>query len=444
MLSKFERYPLTFGPTPIEKLSRLTAHLGGDVEIFAKREDCNSGLAFGGNKLRKLEYIVPDAISSNADTLVSIGGVQSNHTRMVAAVAAKIGMKCRLIQESWVPHEDAVYDRVGNIMLSRIMGADIQLVDEGFDIGHRESWTAALADGKAKGGKPYAIPAGASVHKFGGLGYVGFAEEVRAQEKAMGVKFEFIVVCTVTGSTHAGMVVGFCADGRERNVIGIDASCTPAQTKAQVLDIAQKTSALVGGKDITADDIVLLEDYAYPIYGVPSKETIEAIRLSARLEGMITDPVYEGKSMQGMIDLVQKGFSRKGPRCSTRIWGVPRRSMVTATRSVMAEMKMPSERKSSLWCIPRSQQSVLVAFRVLFGVGPGARSASKSDPSPPIATHCIDELIVCPTRVTVGSRWGSNRKPIHNHLGVEGYGVSSGGGRHDNASRSSPSRGSLD
>jgi 1-aminocyclopropane-1-carboxylate deaminase len=314
MLSKFERYPLTFGPTPIEKLPRLTAHLGGDVEIFAKREDCNSGLAFGGNKLRKLEYIVPDVIASNADTLVSIGGVQSNHTRMVAAVAAKLGMKCRLIQESWVPHEDAVYDRVGNIMLSRIMGAEIQLVDEGFDIGIRESWTAALEDVKAKGGKPYAIPAGASVHKFGGLGYVGFAEEVRAQEKDMGVKFDFIIVCSVTGSTHAGMVVGFGADGRERNVIGIDGSGTPVQTKAQVLDIAQKTAALIGAKDVTADDIVLLEDYAYPAYGVPSKETIEAIRLSARLEGMITDPVYEGKSMQGMIDLVQKGFFPRGSK----------------------------------------------------------------------------------------------------------------------------------
>jgi 1-aminocyclopropane-1-carboxylate deaminase len=314
MLSKFERYPLTFGPSPIEKLSRLTAHLGGGVEIFAKREDCNSGLAFGGNKLRKLEYIVPDVIASNADTLVSIGGVQSNHTRLVAAVAAKLGLKCRLIQESWVPHEDAVYDRVGNIMLSRIMGAETQLVDEGFDIGIRESWTAALEDVKAKGGKPYAIPAGASVHKFGGLGYVGFAEEVRAQEKAMGVKFDFIVVCSVTGSTHAGMVVGFGADGRERNVIGIDASATPARTRAQVLDIAQKTSALVGGKDVTADDIILKEDYAYPVYGVPSKETIEAIRLSARLEGMITDPVYEGKSMQGMIDLVQKGFFPRGSK----------------------------------------------------------------------------------------------------------------------------------
>src|SRR6201991_1976342 len=227
MLSKFERYPLTFGPTHIEKLDRLSRHLGGKVEIYAKRDDCNSGLAFGGNKLRKLEYIVPDAIASNTDTLVTIGGVQSNHTRMVAAVAPTLGTKCRLIQESWVPHEDAVYDRVGNIMLSRIMGAEVQLVDEGFDIGIRESWLAGLEDVKAKGGEPYAIPAGASVHKFGGLGYVSFAEEVRHQEAQMGLRFDYIIVCTVTGSTHAGMVVGFVPDGRTRNVIGIDASGTP-------------------------------------------------------------------------------------------------------------------------------------------------------------------------------------------------------------------------
>lgn len=324
MLGKFERYPLTFGPTPIEKLPRLSAHLGGKVEIFAKREDCNSGLAFGGNKLRKLEYIVPDAIASGADTLVSIGGVQSNHTRMVAATAAKIGMKCRLVQESWVPHDDAVYDRVGNILLSRIMGAQVELVDEGFDIGIRDSWEKALEDVKAKGGKPYAIPAGASVHRLGGLGYVGFAEEVRAQEAELGLRFDYVVVCTVTGSTHAGMVVGFAKDGRQRNVIGIDASFTPKQTKAQVLDIAQKTSALVGGKDIVEDDVVLVEDYAYPVYGVPSKETIEAIRLSARLEGMMTDPVYEGKSMQGLIDLVQKGFFPEGSKVLyAHLGGVP-------------------------------------------------------------------------------------------------------------------------
>ena len=324
MLEKFERYPLTFGPTPIEKLPRLSARLGGQVEIFAKREDCNSGLAFGGNKLRKLEYIVPDAIASGADTLVSIGGVQSNHTRMVAATAAKIGMKCRLVQESWVPHNDAVYDRVGNILLSRVMGAEVELVDEGFDIGIRSSWERALEDVRAKGGKPYAIPAGASVHKFGALGYVGFAEEVRAQEADLGFKFDFIVVCTVTGSTHAGMVVGFAKDGRQRNVIGIDASGTPAQTRAQVLQIARNTSTLIDGKTIDDADVVLNEDYAYPLYGVPSQETIEAIRLSARLEGMITDPVYEGKSMQGMIDLVKKGFFPAGSKILyAHLGGVP-------------------------------------------------------------------------------------------------------------------------
>jgi 1-aminocyclopropane-1-carboxylate deaminase len=315
MLKKFERYPLTFGPTPIEKLERLSKHLGNKVEIFAKRDDCNSGLAFGGNKLRKLEYIIPHAIAANADTLVTIGGVQSNHTRLVAAVAAKIGMKCRLVQESWVPHEDTVYDRVGNILLSRIMGADVRLVDEGFDIGIRRSWQEAIADVEKNGGKPYAIPAGASEHPYGGLGYVGFAEEVRAQERELGVTFDYVVVCTVTGSTHAGMVVGFAKDGRADKVIGIDASGTPAKTKAQVLRIAQDTAKLVElGREIDEEDIVLIEDFAYPAYGLPSEETKAAIRLVARLEGMLTDPVYEGKSMQGLIGLVEKGFFPSGSK----------------------------------------------------------------------------------------------------------------------------------
>ncbi|WP_430470952.1 1-aminocyclopropane-1-carboxylate deaminase [Thalassospira lucentensis] len=324
-LNKFEKYPLTFGPTPIESLPRLSEHLGGDVALYAKREDCNSGLAFGGNKVRKMEYIVPDAIKSGADTLVTIGGVQSNHTRQVAAIAAKVGMKCRLVQESWVPFNDAVYDRVGNILMSRVMGAEIELVDEGFDIGIRESWEAALADVKAKGGVPYPIPAGASVHKYGGLGFVGFAEEVRAQEADLGFKFDYVVVCTVTGSTHAGMAVGFAADGRADKVVGIDASATPEQTREQVLAIAQKTADLVeldGG--ISDRDITLIEDYAYPLYGVPSDETNDAIRLCGRLEGMMTDPVYEGKSMQGMIDLVRKGYFPKGSKVLyAHLGGVP-------------------------------------------------------------------------------------------------------------------------
>ena len=315
MLEKFERYPLTFGPTPIELLPRLSEALGGEVEIWAKREDCNSGLALGGNKLRKLEYIVPDAIASGADTLVSIGGVQSNHTRMVAAVAAKIGMKCRLVQESWVPHEDAVYDRVGNILLTRLMGADSRIVDDGFDIGIRKSWEDAMQEVRDEGGKPYGIPAGASVHKFGGLGYVGFAEELRAQEAELGFSFDYVIVCVVTGSTQAGMIVGFKPDGRADRVIGIDASGTIEQTRTQVAQICQDTAKLIElGQEISDDDIVINPDYAYPAYGVPSQETSEAIRLAARTEAMITDPVYEGKSMQGMIDLVRKGYFPAGSK----------------------------------------------------------------------------------------------------------------------------------
>ena len=315
MLEKFERYPLTFGPTPIEHLPRLTQALGGSVQIYAKREDCNSGLAMGGNKLRKLEYIVPDAIASGADTLVSIGGVQSNHTRMVAATAAKIGMKCRLVQEKWVPHYDAVYDRVGNILMTRLMGADSRLVDDGFDIGIRQSWEEAMQSVRDEGGIPYGIPAGASVHKFGGLGYVGFAEEVRAQELELGFSFDYIVVCVVTGSTQAGMIVGFKPDGRANRVIGIDASGTLTQTRAQVLEIARNTAALIElGEEISEADVHINPDYAYPAYGVPSEETNAAIRLAARTEAMITDPVYEGKSMQGMIDLVGKGFFPQGSR----------------------------------------------------------------------------------------------------------------------------------
>ena len=150
-LDRFPRHKLTFGPTPIEKLERLSAHLGGRVEIFAKRDDCNSGLAFGGNKVRKLEYLVPDALAQNCDTLVTIGGIQSNHTRQVAAVAAKLGMKCRLVQENWVDYHDAVYDRVGNILMSRLMGAHVELVDEGFGINFKQSWEQALEEVRRRG-----------------------------------------------------------------------------------------------------------------------------------------------------------------------------------------------------------------------------------------------------------------------------------------------------
>ncbi len=314
-LHTFPRYRLTFGPTPMHPLKRLSAHLGGKVEIFAKREDCNSGLAFGGNKTRKLEYLVPDALAQGCDTLVTIGGIQSNHTRQVAAVAAHLGMRCVTVQENWVDYADAVYDRVGNILLSRIMGADVRLVDEGFGIEFKQSWEQALEDVRTTGGKPYAIPAGASDHRLGGLGFVGFAEEVRAQERELGVRFDYIIVCSVTGSTQAGMIVGFAADGRADRVIGIDASAKPDQTRDQITRIAHNTAELVElGRPIVPADVVLDTRYAYPEYGLPSQETLAAIRLAARLEGMITDPVYEGKSMHGMIDLIQRGEIPAGSR----------------------------------------------------------------------------------------------------------------------------------
>ncbi len=320
-ISNFERYPLTFGPSPLQRLDRLTAHLGG-AQIWAKREDLSSGLAFGGNKVRKLEYIVPDILASGADTLVSIGGYQSNHTRQVAAVAAHLGLKAVLVQETWVDWPDPLNDRVGNIQLSRIMGAEVRIDPHGFDIGIRESWQDALDDVEARGGKPYPIPAGASEHRLGGLGFANWAYEVAEQEKALGVFFDTIIVCTVTGSTHAGMIAGFAAleqaGGRPRRVIGIDASATIDQTRDQVGRIARHTADLIGlGRDLRDDEITVLEGWAGDKYGIPVESTLEAIRLSGRMEAMIIDPVYEGKSMAGLVDLVT---SRDIPADSTVLY----------------------------------------------------------------------------------------------------------------------------
>jgi 1-aminocyclopropane-1-carboxylate deaminase len=306
-LDSFPRIPLLFGPSPIHRLERLTAHLGG-ASLWAKRDDCNSGLAFGGNKTRKLEYLAADALAQGCDTLVSIGGVQSNHTRQVAAVAAHLGLGCVLVQESWVDWPDVIYDRVGNILLSRLLGADVRLVEAGFGIGFKESWEQALRDVEERGGTPYAIPAGASDHPLGGLGFAGWAAEVAAQEAELGVFFDTVVVCSVTGSTQAGMVAGFALEDAGRRVIGIDGSAKPDETHAQVLRIAQDTAGKIGvERELTAADVILDDRYHAGTYGIPDAGTLDAIRAGARLEGMITDPVYEGKSLAGMIDLVRRG-----------------------------------------------------------------------------------------------------------------------------------------
>jgi 1-aminocyclopropane-1-carboxylate deaminase len=309
-IDSYQRYPLLFGPSPVHRLDRLTRHLGG-ASIWAKREDCNSGIAYGGNKTRKLEYLVADAVAKGCDTLVSIGGVQSNHTRQVAAVAARAGLKCVLLQESWVDWPDPVYDKVGNILISRLAGADVRLVRAEFGIGFKESWEQSLREIEASGGRPYAIPAGASDHPLGGLGFANWARELAGQERQLGVFFDTIIVCSVTGSTQAGMIAGFAAlpgaNRRPRRVLGIDASAKPAQTREQIGRIARQTAKLIGvERELTDDDIQLDERYHAGTYGIPDDATLDAMRLAARAEGMITDPVYEGKSMAALIDLVSR------------------------------------------------------------------------------------------------------------------------------------------
>ncbi len=303
-LADFPRFPLLFGPSPVHPLERLTAHLGG-AQVWAKREDVNSGLAYGGNKTRKLEYLVADALKEGADTLVSIGGVQSNHTRQVAAAAARAGLKAVLVQESWVDWHDPLYDKVGNIQLSRILGADVRLVDAGFGIGFKQAWEDAVAEIEAGGGKPYAIPAGASDHRLGGLGFANWIVELEAQEEELGVFFDTVIVCSVTGSTQGGMVAGTALSGKPRRILGIDASAKPDETREQVTRIARGTAELIGAGTIA--DVELDDRYHAGIYGIPDASTVDAIETCARLEGMITDPVYEGKSMAGLIDLVGRG-----------------------------------------------------------------------------------------------------------------------------------------
>ena len=311
---RFPRRVLGFWPSPIHPLRRLSEQLG--VEVWAKRDDIASGhLAFGGNKIRKLEWLAADAVAKGCDTLVSIGNIQSNHTRQVAAVAAVLGVRCRLVQEEWTKWDDPVYEKVGNILLSRLMGAETILEGEGYSTGVKETWERALEQVRMEGGKPYAIPAGASDHPLGGLGYANFADELAAQERELGLFFDTVVTATCTGSTQAGMVVGFGAQERKRRLIGIDTAANAEMTRAAVSKIARATAELVGLKrEIRDEEIEIDPRFAGPDYGLPDEATIAAIRMSARLEAMLTDPVYEGKSLAGLIAMARSGEIPRGAK----------------------------------------------------------------------------------------------------------------------------------
>ncbi len=323
----FPRKTLGFFPSPIHKLERLSAYLGYD--IWAKRDDVSSGLADGGSKIRKLEWLVADALAQNCDTLVSIGNIQSNHTRQVAAVAAVTGLKCVTVQETWAEWHDPVYDKVGNILLTRLMGGHPILEGNGYSTCKKSTWERAVEDVKRQGGKPYAIPAGASDHQLGGLGYANFADEIARQEEELNCFFDAIILATCTGSTQAGMIVGFAAQEKRRRIIGIDTADDADMTYKAVSKISHCTAELIAAKggpriNIVDDDIEINPNYSQPGYGLPSEQTIQAIRTAAELEAMITDPVYEGKSMAGLIDLCQKKvFPKDSKILYVHLGGVP-------------------------------------------------------------------------------------------------------------------------
>lgn len=321
--ARFPRKTLGFFPSPVHRLDRLSAELG--AEIWAKRDDVSSGLAVGGNKIRKLEWLVADALAQGCDTLVSIGNIQSNHTRQVAAAAAAAGLRCRLVQEEWTKWDDPAYEQVGNILFSRVMGAELVLDGAGYSTAVKETWQRAIDDVRREGGKPYAIPAGASDHPLGGLGYVEFANELARQEAGLGFAFDVIVTATCTGSTQAGMVVGFKAQDRARRIIGVDTAADAGMTRAAVTKIARATAELVGlDRPIEDDDVIVDPRFAGPDYGLPDDATIDAIRTAARLEAMLTDPVYEGKSMAGLIAMARAGeFPRDTRILYVHLGGVP-------------------------------------------------------------------------------------------------------------------------
>lgn len=305
-LERFERFPLAHLPTPLEPLKRLTAYLGGP-SIWIKRDDC-TGLAGGGNKTRKLEYLLPDALARGVDTLVTIGGIQSNHTRQTAGAAARAGLKALLVLEHWVSWPGKEYDHVGNILLSRMLGAEIEIAPGGGAVSSASANLAAAAERvRSQGGTPYVIPSGASDHPLGGLGYVRCAQEILEQSEENDIQFSAILHATSSGSTQAGLIVGLADFGSPCRVIGVDVDATADVTRSTVLRIARRTAELVNTKhQIADDDVQVAAGYAGDAYGLPTREAIDAMQLVGQLEGLLLDPVYEAKAMAGLIDMVRR------------------------------------------------------------------------------------------------------------------------------------------
>ena len=302
----FDRFPRTslcHQPTPIEAMPRLSELLGGPA-LYVKRDDC-TGLATGGNKTRKLEFLVGEAMQQKADILVTQGAVQSNHVRQTAAAACKVGMKCHVLLERRVPDRDATYEETGNVLLDNLFGATYDFRPAGLDMNaEAEAVTEEL---RAQGMRPYFIPGGGS-NATGALGYVNCAQEIVDHAHDTDQHFDWLVMSTGSTGTHAGLVAGFAALEHDLPVMGVSVRQPRERQMNAVHGLTQKTLEKLGQPGVPLSKILVDDGYVGEGYGIPAESTLEAIRLTARQEGLLLDPVYSAKGMAGLIGMVRQGF----------------------------------------------------------------------------------------------------------------------------------------
>jgi L-cysteate sulfo-lyase len=304
LLSRFPRVSLAHLPTPLELLPRLSEHLGGP-NIYVKRDDC-TGLGTGGNKTRKLEFLMADAVANNADVIITQGAVQSNHVRQTAAAARKMGMDCEIVFEMRVADPSDPYINSGNVLLDRIFGANLRDVEKGTDM------DAAMEDVaqklRSKGKTPYIIPGGGS-NPIGALGYVGCALELMSQANSEGIVIDHVVHATGSAGTQAGLIVGLKASNADIPLLGIGVNAPQDVQEEKVYKLSVETAEYVGAPGVVQrEDIIANCDYVGEGYGIPTRAMNDAVMLLARLEGLLFDPVYSGKGLAGMIDLLGKSY----------------------------------------------------------------------------------------------------------------------------------------
>jgi D-cysteine desulfhydrase len=307
-LARFPRRRYTEGWTPLHKLERLSTLLGGP-EIYMKRDDL-LGLAAGGNKTRKLEFLVADALAQGADTLITCGAVQSNHCRLTLAAAVVEGLKCQLLLEERV-RGSYTPTGSGNNFLYRLLGVErVKVTPGGSPL--LQIMGEMAEELKAQGRTAYVIPTGGS-NPVGATGYVVCAEETLAQLFELGIRIDRVVCASGSGGTHAGLVAGFCGSNSGIPVVGVNVSRKKGPQEELIYDLASRTAAHVGIPGALPRETVLCFDqYVGPGYSLPTPSMIEAVQMLARTEAILLDPVYTGKAMAGLIDLVRKGFFKKG------------------------------------------------------------------------------------------------------------------------------------